>query len=377
MKYKYLFSLIIGSAITSVFALLISCTGNVSEKLNAGDTLTTNSTILKLIDHGDFISVTISDPKDPNTILSRYALVHKDSNNVDIPEGISIIKTPVSSVAVFSSIYSSALEELGVGKIITAVADADYFTSPFIKQGLASGTIADIGNSMSPSLESLVDISPQAILSSYNPTTNNNAITKSGIAVIPMADYMEPTPLGRAEWILLEGALTGKLEKANEIYEKVCSEYCSLQIKAQTATSRPLVITDMEYSGRWTQAAGGSYAAKMIADAGGRVLFADNPSTGSIDCDYARVYDLGIDADVWLIRSFGPLDRNKIIATNKLNAKFKAMNNGSVYYTNTSRSTYYDDIAFHPELILADYVNILHPELSDNEYKLRYYSRIN
>ena len=33
-------------------------------------------------------------------------------------------------------------------------------------------------------------------------------------------------------------------------------------------------------------------------------------------------------------------------------------------YSDISTSGFYDDIAFHPEKILADYVAIFHPELS-------------
>ena len=244
------------------------------------------------------------------------------------------------------------------------MADADYFTSPVIRSGLADGRIADVGNSMSPSLETLVNLSPDVAIVSPYQGADFSAISKTGIAVVEMVDYMEPTPLGRAEWILLLGVLTGRLDQAKNIYANVCDSYNKLAKLASQTTSRPLVVTDTEYSGQWAQPGGASYAARMITDAGARVLFADRNINGSVNSDYALVYEKGSGADFWLIRYFGNLTPDMLRAANSLNSSFKAFSDHKVYFSDTSTSGFYDDIAFHPEKILADYVAIFHPELS-------------
>ncbi len=361
----------------AIHLLLSSCSGNgkKSTQTEAGDTLTSESSLLTLVDHGDYVTADIADPWNKDKKLAAYVLVPATSGQVDVPEGYTVIKTPVNSAAVFSSVHSSALEELGRGDVITAVADASYFTSPTIRNGLESGKICDVGNSMSPSLERLVEVSPQIMLVSPYQNSDHCAIAKAGIIVVPMADYKEDTPLGRAEWILFEGALTGRLDSARAIYQRVVHDYETIRRRAEKLVDakRPLVLTDMEYSGQWAQPAGGSYAARMIADAGGRVIFDDNRSTGSVSGDYAVVYDRGRDADFWLIRSFGPLSRGDVVSANRLNADMRPMSSGKVYYTDTSASGYYEDIAFHPERILADYLRILHPELCPEHTELRYF----
>ncbi len=346
---------------------LVACSGSATKNTAPapGDTLTTHARLLTIIDRHTHLDVTIADPWHEGKTLARYYLVNKDSATLDAPEGVSIITTPVTSMAVFSSVHTAPLEELDHGDLITAVADADYFTSPFIRKGLKQGTIADVGNSMSPSLERLVDISPQIMLVSPFEKSDHSAIERAGITVVPMADYMEATPLGRAEWILLIGALCDDLPAAREIYRKVTTDYTALCQKVTVTSERPLVITDLPYSGTWSQPAGGSYAARMLNDAGARVIYADDTSTGSVQSDYATIYDKGHDAPYWLIRSFGTMTRRDLAAANPLNADFNAYRRDAVYYTDTSTSGIFDIIAFHPERVLKDYVKILHPELID------------
>lgn len=352
------------SVVGVLVCVLSSCSGNADKALPPGDTLTHASSLMTLVDHGDFVSVTIADPWSDGKATKRYALVPRDSKADYIPEDMTVIKTPVQSTAVFSSVHSAPLEELGATGIIRGVADADYFTSPAIRSGLADGRITDVGNSMSPSLETLVNLSPDVAIVSPYQGADYSAISKTGIAVVEMVDYMEPTPLGRAEWILLLGALTGRLDQAKNIYANVCDSYNKLAKLASQTTSRPLVVTDTEYSGQWAQPGGASYAARMIADAGARVLFADRNISGSVNSDYALVYEKGSGADFWLIRHFGNLTPDMLRAANSLNSSFKAFSDHKVYFSDTSTSGFYDDIAFHPEKILADYVAIFHPELS-------------
>lgn len=375
LRNKYYSKFLIISSFILTFTTLgfCSCSNKGNNALPQGETLTHNSALLNMADHGSFISVTITDPNNKDKVLGNYALVNKDSGIVNVPQDMTIIKIPIKSAAIFSTVHASAFEELGCPEIIKGVADAEYFSPGFVRDGISSGRIADLGSSMSPSLERLIDISPQLMMVSYDPNISHDAIAKAGIIVIPMPDYLEPSPLGRAEWILFAGALADKLDMAKTIYKNVVHEYETIKAKTAQCQFRPEVITDMEYSGQWAQPSGGSYAAQMIGDAGGRVLFSDDPSTGSVNSDYAAVYDKGINSDFWLIRSFGALDRTKIISSNQLNGDFKAFKEGKLYYTDTSTSGFYDDIAFHPERILYDYAAILHPEIFPDKSRIHYF----
>ena len=353
-------------------ALLTSCRGGGSDRLpDGGDTLTTTSTLLTMVDHGDMITADIADPWNQGQYAGRYALVKRGSD-VAIPDGYQRVEVPVRSMAVFSSVHGSAFEELGDAPLIVAVADGAYVTTPTLVDGLRSGRVRDVGSSMSPSLEMLVELSPDAVVATPGGGADHSAIAKSGIAVVEMADYMESTPLGRAEWIKLLGALTGKEAEATRIFDGVKASYDSISASVDTS-KRPMVLTETEYSGVWYVPGGKSYMARLISDAGGKTIAPDDESAGSLSFDYARVYDLGHDADVWLIRTDHDMTLAELAAANKLNAKFRCWQDGNVFACNTLTTTFFNDIAFHPERILSDYSRIIGGRETDN---LRYFKKL-
>lgn len=345
----------------------------------AGDTLTHHATLLRLIDHHNgIVSVRVLDPWNDGNTLGTYLLVDRSVPDDSIPDikDATVIRVPIESALVYSSVHTCGFDELGCIDAVTGIADGMYFTSKKMRNLIDTGKIVDVGNSMSPSLEKIVDLSPDAALVSPYENSGNGILDKTGIAVIEMADYMESTPMGRAEWILLIGALNGKLDKAREIFDNVEKEYTTITKLATATDTRPVVLSELPFNGVWYQPGGKSYASAMIRDAGGRPLLDGNTSTGSVQLDIANVYDRGIDADIWLIKNFGDLSTDDIASTSKLIPHIRAYVNANIWNANTTKTNYFDDIAFHPERILRDMAVIIHPTLSDSLGTPVYYSHI-
>lgn len=338
-----------------------------------GDTLTRHARLLTLvrIDSGIMI-VDIVNPWDTTSYLGRYILVDKavDFNERNLPEEYQLIRTPIASALVFSSVHTSAIEELSAGDIITGIADSQYFRSPFILSKLAEGSITDVGNPMSPSLERIIELSPEVILTSPYQNAGHGALDNSGISIIDMADYMENTPLGRAEWILLLGALSGQIEKARKIYNNVISQYNEIKQRDENTGNRPLVITEVPYNGTWFQPGGKSYITTLIHDAGGRTITDKDTSAGSVQLDITNVYEKGNVADVWIIKSYGPMTKKDLTSLTPLASNFKSFQTDNIWYVDTKLTNFYDEIAFHPERALKDYKNIIsqNGKISENYY---------
>lgn len=355
--------------------VLTSCGGhNRADKgVAEGDTLTRESAMLTMVQHHGWISAAVADPWSKGKTLATYCLVPRDGElPSDLPEGEGtvVVRTPVRSAVVYSSVYTQGIEDLGHIKTVTGVADAEYFTHGYVRKHLDAGDIVNIGNSSSPLMERIVDLSPDVlILSPYEANRNERVLDKTGVVVIRMVDYMETTPLGRAEWLKLLGALYGDLDKATAQYEATVRKYREISGRMALCDVRPMVLTDSEVSGTWYMPGGGSYAARMISDAGGMVPWSDNASTGSLPCDYAAVYERASEASVWIMRTFGPISLAELRKANALNANIKAFKTGSVYYTDTGAGTYFDDIAFHPDRILGDYAAMIHPEVVKHPLK--------
>lgn len=344
-----------------------------------GDTLTNRAQLLTLVDKGDFVEAKIADPWNEGRTLASYALVDR---NKPVPEDIdrdyTVVKVPLQRSIVYSSTNSSAINELGALNAIAAVADGNYYMpSDTIAKLISSGKIRDIGNSMSPKPETIVDVEPDAILVSPYENAGHGVLDELGVAVIDCADYMEPDPLARAEWLLFLGELYGNRELARNIYNQVVTDYETLRLQAAEASSpKPKVLTEMLTSGVWYVPGGKSYMAKMLKDAGADYPWSDDSSTGSLQLGIEAVIDKASDADIWVMRYYGDMsDKTKMLDISPLNANFKAYQNGEIYNCNTMEKPIFNDIAFHPERVLLDYIIIFHPELFPG-LETCYYSKV-
>ena len=347
---------------------LCSCGGGKSERYAdmPGDTLTHRSELLTLIDRGDFVTAEIADPWNTGKRLAAYALVDR---NKDIPQGLdeefTVVAVPLQRSVIFSSTNSAAIAELGALNAIAAVADGNFYTpSDTVARLIAQGRITDIGSSMSPDPEKIVNLDPDALLVSPFQNAGHGVLEDLGVPVIECADYMENSPLARAEWILFLGELYGNRQLARDIFTQVSIDYKALTFKAALSSYRPLVLPELVVSGVWYVPGGQSYMATMFADAGAAYPWADDSSTGSLQLSIEQVIDKASDADIWIMRNFAPLRSNAdLLALSPLYSEFKAFRDGRVYNCDTSSKPIFNDIAFHPERVLLDFIIIFHPEL--------------
>lgn len=346
------------------------------DEVGAADTLTHHARYLTIADcGGGLVRVDIANPWDDDKMLARYALVDRDSVVPDtLPADIVVIRTPVERAAVFSSVHTGAFEELGALGQVAAIADRQYFTPvDTVSILLGKGEIVDLGSISSPSVELMAASGVTAVLRSPMQGVAG-AKYPTGVAAVECADYMEPTPIGRAEWILLLGELTGKRQEARDILDKVIDNYSSLVFKAGSATTpRPKILAETEYSGVWYVPQGGSYMARLYADAGADWPWADTTGSGSLSLSLEEVAAKALDADLWLVRSYGyETTTSTLKALNPRYTAFEAWKRGNIYSCDTEKRNIFNDVAFHPDKVLAEYIAIFHPELMPG-YELQYF----
>lgn len=357
--------------LTTVSGCFRTHSGADGEAIAEGDTLTSEARLLTMVDCGDYIVADIRNPWGDG-LMERYLLVPEQYEG-DLPDG-TIVHTPLRRSVVFSSVYGGAIAELGATDAINGVADGRFFINSEISDGIASRRIIDVGNSMSPSVESIIDCDPGAIIVSPYQGQEQGAVEKLGIPVVSMVDYMEQTPLGRAEWLRLIGALYGRRQEADSIYNAVTAEYERLRKTVADIDNRPTVVTEQpQPGGSWDVPSGESYMARMLADAGADYPWASSEGGGSLKLDVAAVYEKAREADYWLIRSYGPLTAADLRDYGPLTAQFSALSNGGLFICDTSRTPLFDEFPFHPDRLLADYIAIFHNDILDG-YTLRYFA---
>ncbi len=363
--------------LSAMFLLSYGCAGQSMDdsRLDGGDTLTHDASLLTIVDFKDYRIADVANPWNDGKRLQRYILIDRSRPiPADLPDGV-IVKTPLQSSLVYSSVHAGAIKELGAIKAVTAVCDAQYYKIPEIIAGLGDGSVKDAGSSMSPSVEKIIEHEPEAILASPFQNAGHGAIEQLGMPIIECADYMEPSPLGRAEWIKLLGELYGNRHAADCIYAAVSDNYNRYRSATDSIADRRKIISEMVTSGVWYLPGGNSYMAHIFADAGADYPWKDDRSAGSLQLDFATVYDRAHDADFWFIRTLHDVTLDNLESAYPLHARIKAFVSGGVYACNTAASTIYEDTSFHPDMLLRDFINIMYPGLLPDRTVL-YFSQV-
>lgn len=371
------------SAYIVTWVLLLSACGGGSKtsSLQAeGDTVRMKySSLLQIVKHADYTVVTIRNPWDTLKVLHTYLLADREKPLPEhLPEG-TIVRTPLQKSVIYSSVHCSLWSELDELKSIGGVCGLEYIKLPQIQEGCRNGSIVNVGNSMNPDIERIIDLRPDAILlSPFENSGGYGRVGKLNIPIIECADYMETSALGRAEWMRLYGLLLGKEAQADSLFAGIEKEYLTLtqQVKSQNL-KRPTVISEMKNSSAWYIPGGNSTMSRLYQDAGADYVFAYLSNSGSVPLAFETVFDRGGNADIWLIKYNQPQDKtySELERDYAPYARFKAFQDRKVYGCNTNHVPFYEESPFHPELLLKDLIKIFHPELLP-DYDLKYFSNL-
>lgn len=328
------------------------------------------SRLLSLSERADgCFEVDIRNPWDTTRILQSLLLVSDSVAEPENPEGRGVVRIPLGNALVYSSVHTGLICELGADSAIGGVCDASYISQPVLKARLAEGSITDCGNSSSPVIEKIISLRPDAILlSPYENSLDHSSLARLGTTVIECADYMEPTPLGRAEWMKFYGLLFGRRAEAEVLWRDTRDAYSRLSGVAVGMSSRPKVLLDRLYSGVWYLPGPSSLWDIYLRDAGAVNPFGHMASGSTLSLSAEQVLAGASDADLWLIRynAADSLTLDRLSGENPLYSRIAAFRDGKVFGTNTAVTPIFEDIPFHPQWLLGELVEIIHPELADS-----------
>lgn len=384
---------------------LLSCQGGktAAGMEEGGDTLQMKyAQLLTIVSHDEqgYTEVKVHNPWKEGTELHRYILVPKGKEGdatmaklagqahgdgkaaATLGVKTDTVRTPLESNLVFTAPHCQLLTELGCQNAITGVCDKDYINIPDIKSRAQADAkvahpIMDCGSSMQPDIERIIALHPEALL--ISPFENNGGygkLDKLRIPIIETADYMETSPLGRAEWIKLYGLLLSS-SKADSLFSAIEKEY--LQLKAEAA-KLPLglsILTERKTGNVWYVPGGKSTMGILLRDAHAKYIFADDQHSGSLSMSPEQIIAKGNQIDAWAFKYFGgnALTKQDLLAEYQGYQALKAFQTGTVYETDTSCEPYFELTSFHPEILLREFTILSHPEAGDKFGKLRFYKK--
>lgn len=359
---------------------------------------------------GKYAEVTIANPWKEGTLLHRYILVPKGEEGNKTVARLAMqrsagarcvtdtVRTPVENSAVFTSPHCQLLYELGCGQAIRGVCDLDYINIPDVKKRAASAgnhgsssAIADCGSSMAPDIERIIALKPEAILvSPFENSGGYGKLDKLHIPLIEVADYMETSPLGRAEWMKFYGMLFEKSDakdskteissskagifqsKADSLFAKIEKEYLNLKAAAKKLPAGLSVLTERKTGSVWYVPGGQSTIGILLKDANARYIFSEDQHSGSLAMSPEQILAKAKNIDVWAFKYFGgkPLSRSQLLQEYAGYKSLAAFGSSRIYQVDTSREPYFEITSFHPEVLLREFILLSHP--ADNARFAKY-----
>lgn len=391
-----------------VVLLVVACQGGKTASGEGGDTLQMKyAELLTIVKHNDgaYTEAIIENPWKKGTTLHKYILVPKGKEGDetvarlkdDIRENATlqmgshcdIVRTPLESNVVFTAPHCQLMYELGCKNAITGVCDKDYINIPDIKErvklsdGKASTSdtdkvIIDCGSSMQPDMERIIALKPEGLfISPFENSGGYGKLDKLHIPIIETADYMETSPLGRAEWMKFYGLLFKSEERSDSLFSSIEKEYLALKAEAAKLPQGLSILTERKMGSVWYVPGGKSTMGILLKDANAKYIFADDTHSGSLAYGPERILSKGTKIDVWAFKYFGgkALSKNDLLAEYEGYKVLKAFNSNSIYQVDTSTQPYFELTSFHPEILIREFIILAHPKATQFG-KLRFYQHL-
>ena len=315
-------------------------------------------------------------PWDTTLSLGKFALV-KDTTAA-IGKEVIKVKVPVQSVISFSATQWAVFLRLGEIDRVKGILEGRFVTDSTMRSLLAQQKVYDIGTEAAADIERMIQIQPDILLYSPYFDGNQGGLNITGAVLFPFADYMENTPLGRAEWIRVIGMLAGCEDKADAWFADIERRYNALSGLCANVETRPTVFSDLAFNGQWYVAGGRSYIAKLFADAGADYIWKDNPSTASVPMDAESILAKAQHADYWRVINSNPfpMTYESLAKESPVYPLFDAFKNRRIIVCDILSTGYFEQSQCEPDLLLADFIHFFHPELLTGEwtdYQPKYY----
>ncbi|WP_176956059.1 ABC transporter substrate-binding protein [Catalinimonas alkaloidigena] len=318
----------------------------------------------------------------PGEDTLTLVLVPRDqSGSIALVESPRIL-VPVQKLVALSTTHVALLHALGADSVLSGLMRLQDVYEPTIRKRAAAGKVVEVGVAYEPNQEVILGLSPDVVMVSGGASGENRRleiVQEAGIAVLPNTEWLEPHPLGRAEWLKVMGALLGQEHKAAQEFERIATAYETQAALVDRVDSRPTVVVNLPYKDTWFVPGGQNYQTQLLHDAGADYPWHDAGQQQSLPLSFEAVYPIALEAEVWL-NTGTATTRTAIREQDARYADFRPMQTGRVY-NNTrqmdaeGRNPYWERGVIEPHVLLADLIKILHPELLP-DHQLQYYQQL-
>ncbi len=328
-----------------------------------------------------FTKLTVKTPYPNASETFNYYLIPRRSIIPDSLKNKVIIRTPVKRIVATSTTHIPMIELFHRENTLVGFPQTSYISSERTATLVKKGKVRELGNTRDINTEILIDLNPDVVIGfslSHNNKMYQN-IENAGIPVIYNGDWLEETPLGRAEWIKLFGVLFDKEQESDSIFNTIRTKYLQAKKLALTAKNKPVILSGVLYKDKWNLPAGKSFTATLFKDAHTDYLWKNSKGKGSLVLSFESVFVKGGQADFWIgAGMYTSFEQMK--EADEHYTRFKAFKNRNIYTFSKKRGVnggviYYELSPIQPHFVLQDLIRVTHPELLPG-YQLHFLEKL-
>lgn len=317
--------------------------------------------------------ITVTNPWQGADSITTQLFIARDGETA--PEDFTgqVLDGDADRIVAMSSTHIAMLYAVGEAGRVVGVSGIDYISNPVINAN--RDCIGDVGYEGNINYELLLSLDPDLVLlyGVNGASSIEGKLIELGIPFMYVGDYLEESPLGKAEWLVALSEVIGKREDGEKAFAGIPERYNTLKKKvAENVLDTPSVMLNTPYGDSWFMPSTESYVARLVNDAGGDYIYKKNTGNASLPIDLEEAYQLTSQADMWLnVGMANSLDELKASCPKFTDTR--CFRNGYVWNNNLRTNAaggndYYESAVVNPDILLRDLVKIFHPELVTEDF---------
>lgn len=292
------------------------------------------------------------------------------------PKNAHYIQVPIKGIIALSGTHVGMLSVLDEIDLIRGIPNAAYIYNKTLRQRIAKGKALSLGTENGIPVESIIATKADVLMYSGgfgSGYPKEVQLQKLGTLCIPNFDWKEAHPLGKAEWLLFFGYLTGKEQQAKDYFAKIEKRYLDLRKQAKQAERQPNVFSGNLIGDIWFAPTGQSFGGILLRDAGADYSGKNTKGTGSIERSIQDVMTKERNTEFWI--DPGVTSLKDLLKRDQRYQFLSAVKNKKVYCYSHNMNRFWEMSIVEPDKVLFDFIRIFHPELG-LKGRLNYYKQL-
>jgi iron complex transport system substrate-binding protein len=324
---------------------------------------------------------------------SRYLLIHNPENGLTL-DSLLLSESNLNQYRYFNRIIAQStthfafLNKIQALKQLVGLCGLQYLEA---HQKSALLNTNEICNAQGLDIEKVVGHKPDLVFLYPFGDKDKPVFQKFGFQTVYLTEYLENSPLARAEWLKFFALITG--QNPNEIgFEALEKEYLAL-VQEKRPTQGLALTKDMEneimsfeskfqlpkpntvafnlpFGDVWDMPSGNSISAQLVKDAGLSYFLDTQKQSGNLSFKLEEAYNHLHGAHYWVIIAARPENYSllDLLAENRIYETFAAVHLNTVIFCNTETTPYFSEGPTEPQLLLRDLIRCIEGDDSNNKY---------